>query len=356
MRTGADPDAALAYLRRYQEIYASVTGMRHEHPEQEITDKFEDLLKDKDFMTKVYAKEGLNEEEFKRKYLLPFIKEGDYVGYLASQLILHNKLKDHASASVPAGVLPTNDFNAAAIRTDTGLRVVVLNTGIVAYMSQVINSFLATFTTPLSQPLWSPQDAHLNIVQWSVAIATGNASLGIGKAPSFKDPQLMQASGNLGDTARIFILGHEYGHFILGHLDDAHVKVKQLIPGLHSLPVAYFVKQPEQEYAADEKGVELCLEWCKATHGGQYQVVFLAVVLTYHLLRLIEIFTPAKPPDELTHPGASLRRKRFEDRYASMFDAQIKYEIGALDKFMDGVYGNVEAVKGLLQEGDGKGE
>jgi hypothetical protein len=246
-------------------------------------------------------------------------------------------------------VLPTNDFNAAAVRTDAGLRVVVLNTGVVAYMSQVINSFLATFTTPTTAPLWSPQEAHLNIVQWTVAMTTGKATLGIGKAPSFKDPQLIQASGNLGDTARIFILGHEYGHLILGHLDDTHIKVKQLIPGLNNFPVEYFVKQPVQEYAADEKGVELCLEWCKATHGGQYQVVFIAVVLTYHMLRLMELFSPS-PPDELTHPLTSSRRKKFEARFEPMFDSQIKYEIAALDRFMEGVYGNVEAVRAVLGE------
>ncbi len=337
---------AAAYLEKYQQAYAAITGLLQRVPQERIADFYDDLLKDKDFLDQILKKEGVDATEFRARFIQPYLSETDYLTRVAADLLTFNNLQHIA---VPAGVLPTMDFNASLVKSDEGERIVVLNSGIVAYMSQVINSFLATFTTPISKPIWRTEEAQINIIQWTIAVNTGKASLGLNKVPSFRNASLIGASGNLGDTARVFILAHEYAHLLLNHTSENATKIKNIVPGVPGFSIEYYIKKQEQEYEADQKGVALCIEWCKATHNGAYQVVFLAVILTYHLLRLQEVLTPVEN-DELTHPESILRRRQFEKNYGYMFDEQIKFEIRALDHFMEGVYRHADAVKKLLKD------
>jgi hypothetical protein len=337
-------EAAIKFLKGYQEAYASVTGLRYNIPGKEVLDNYEQIFKDELFVDTIKAIYQLGLEEFKQKYLVPFSKEDDYINYLANQIITHNNIADHQIADVPVGTLPTNDFNAAAIKTDIGDRVIVLNTGTIAFMSEVLNSFLGTLPTQYSAPLWTKQDAIFRIIQWTTAVSTGTAKFGISKTPTFTNPDLMGASGSIGDNARVFMLAHEYGHFIKGHLNDANTKSKLLVPDNKLPAIEFYIKDHEQEFEADLKGCELCIEWCKKTHKNGHQIAFFAIIFTFHLLKLVEI-AGTSTDGELTHPPSDSRRKRFEERYFEEFDAQIKYEIGHLDYFMAEVYSYLERLK-----------
>ncbi len=335
-------DSAIEYLSKYQEAYSSVTGIRYKIPGKEITSIYDNSLINKVFLEQVRNKHQLNEEQFKEKYLIPFLMEDDFIRHLAQQLVLYNDLSSNSStAHIPVGTLPTLDFNAAAIKTNNGDRILVLNTGIVVFMSEVLNSFLGTLTTPFLKPLWSQKEAAFRIIQWTIAVSTGTAKFGISKTPFFTDLNLMAASGSVGDNARIFILGHEYGHFFLNHLNDARTEIKQLIPTNDNYPIEYYIKNFVQEFDADMKGFEFCISWCKATHKGKYQVSFFSIIFVFHLLRLIEL-TTINSNDELTHPPSLLRREKFEEKYYKEFDEETKYKISYLDNFMGFVYDCLE--------------
>lgn len=338
--------SALNFLKEYQETYSSVTGLPYIIPQEEISKLCERLFENEEFVKKIKVKHNISTiEEFKKLFISPFSKEEDYLRHLSRQIVQFNNLENNYEiASIPVGTLPTNDFNASAIKTDNGERVIVLNSGIVVFMSEVINSFLGTLSTSFLSPLWTFNEAAVRIIQSTTAFSSGAAKFGLTQTPTFTNPELIMASGSIGDTARIFILAHEYGHFLLGHFDDSITKVRQLIPNSTSHPIEFYIQQQEQEFEADVKGFELCIEWCKKTHNGNYQIAYLSIILAFHLINLIEINTTISD-EALTHPPSSLRRKKFEDIYFDNFDEEIKSEINYLDDFMNKIIYYMEKLK-----------
>lgn len=335
--SNTEGNSALQFLRKYQEAYSSVTSLRYKISKKEVAKNWDELLEDEELVKKFKHKHNLSSIEEIKKLILSPVKEDDYIIHLSKQIVEYNKpFITSEIKNTPVGTLPTNDFNASAILTPNEEKVIVINSGIVAFLSEVINSFLGNITTSFLTPQWPFEEAAIRIIQWTKAIASGVAEFGLSKTPIFSDPTLMMASGSVNDTAQVFILSHEYSHFILGHFDDSSTIQRRLVPDKKYPTIEFYLRQQKQEFEADLKGVELTIEWCKKTHHGNYQITFLSVALIFHLLDLIELFGDTVE-EAMSHPPALIRRKSFEEHYQDQFDEEIIKEIDYLDSFMNKV-------------------
>jgi hypothetical protein len=65
------------------------------------------------------------------------------------------------------------------------------------------------------------------------------------------------AAASLTHSMELFVLGHEYGHLVHGHLDGSRVEVAAALPNaIDAKPIEY---SWEQEYEADDVGLVLCI-------------------------------------------------------------------------------------------------
>jgi hypothetical protein len=160
----------------------------------------------------------------------------------------------------------------------------------------------------------------------------GEPLLGLDMVPTFRDPYQMTSSASITDCTMAFILGHEYGHFELGHLHA--VSERQLIPDRALTPVTLCSRTQVEELAADLRGVELADSFCRVTHRPGSQMGYFAPPFMFHLCHIIERIDAALDRSPLqSHPTAAVRRNAVDVRFRPFYDAQMVEDLAGLDRF-----------------------
>jgi hypothetical protein len=128
-----------------------------------------------------------------------------------------------------------------------------------------------------------------------------------------------------------FIIAHEYGHIVLGHLDKSDQQTE-------TASYCKFRKSWDQEFEADKTGVQLSFNFLRnlnEEHYGQTDRDFvvisplLAILMIHHL----EGFAPRRA-DERTHPPALERFEKLHDQLAGKIsDKSLKLAMGLRSLF-----------------------
>ena len=319
------------YLRKWQILCSNRSGLKADLSVEELDAHRNLLLQDDELVIQLMHKHGLKgRDEVKKIFDHPEGADDCHIQWMARQLLRCVLASDRSRLQdVPVGMLPTNDFNAHAIKSPSGEPIIVLRTGTVGLLHNAVVSFVKTIPTPTSAPVWTKEQGAFWCLQWLGAYAFQKPVFGLEKMPPLRDPARIAHSGTLVDMALAFILGHEFGHLLLGHLKKSKIVQRSLVPDSGAPPVDFYAKDQQQEYDADVKGIELAIEFCKKHSNGSFQIVFLAVEMVYRLLHVLELL---RPTDARTHPPAGLRRAAFEKRNGDVFDSEIKGEIAYLDE------------------------
>ncbi len=313
MKHGPAYDRSLKFLTDYQKALSANNGLQYEFPGNLVEEKYREMFQDEEFAKKVKAKDNVSAfEEFKKRFITPYASESDQIRRIANEIISASNLQESELKDIPAGTLPTLDFNARAIKTKHNDRIIVLNLGINNFLHVVANSFVASIASlAVNLPsILSLKDAIITSAQYAAATTLGWPKLGLSDTPSLREPGLMMAVSNLRDATCAFILGHEYGHFLRGHLNDSLTKICKLASGGDGLE--FYQQSIDQEFEADETGFALCVAWYKHTHQGQYQGVFMAIIFAFRLLELSDVFSPTENRIT-THPPPADRRKNLNN-------------------------------------------
>ena len=127
------------------------------------------------------------------------------------------------------------------------------------------------------------------------------------------------SSGDWLLSAEFFILGHEYGHLILGHLSDEAAPVRCAVGNMQ---VEIFSKSHSDELWADMFGAAIVIKWSINDKSAQDHPSLLPNLLCGPTLffecsnlieRSLQLFPKYIKKRENTHPESSVRNKRVND-------------------------------------------
>jgi hypothetical protein len=331
MDTDSRTAEAQAFLAQHQSAFSTVTHMHLPEKDDEALWE-EKLLKDELLVSRFKAIHDLKTKDEVKNLFRPSGGELDHIRYIAAQLIESAPADIQPSLrNLPVGSLPTLDLNAQTVRHPEGYSIIVLHTGTVISIYRIVCSFLGTLPVPGSQPEWSFLEAANWIMQSLAATAFGEPRLGYEQIPVFRHPRRMAAAGSLVDNACAFILGHEYSHFLLRHSEARNATPRGVTSCPGQPPLEFYNRKQNQEFEADENGFEFAIRFCRNTHTGSHQIVYMAIVFFLQILDLLELFLPTGRTE--SHPPAKARRAAFERLHRFTFDEEMCNEIAYVDAF-----------------------
>jgi hypothetical protein len=132
--------------------------------------------------------------------------------------------------------------------------------------------------------------------------------------PYLPDPQVSLVASSLRSSMELFVLGHEYGHLLAGHLDDRNT-CAAMLPDVDAKEIATSWKQ---ELEADAIGLELML-CAQMKKGWDLALSFWGADFFFGCIDVVEravgILRDGKEEMSLspTHPPTALRRKTIRD-------------------------------------------
>lgn len=209
-----------------------------------------------------------------------------------------------AITDIPVGTLYTSDPNAYAIRplhSDCG-PVIIIDWSLFIFLGQIIRPIMC-----LIQGL--PPDQRIVMVQriWDCGeYFASNARRGRLEWHEY-DATLWKIAGPLGIGSLLFVLGHEYAHVFLGHLNTNDVSVSEL-------GFAKYHKSWEQEYSADLEGLRLAKECLQSLEeellgSSVSRLPCASPIVAMSVIRLFEKFVGERH-GRSSHPPTKERRWR----------------------------------------------
>lgn len=261
-------------------------------------------------------------------------EETDLIRYHADGLI--NVLTPDWGARlkpIPVGTLPNLELNAETVRAPSGDPIIVVATGLAAMLFEA--AALCAGATPLegAPAEITLGDATRNIFQWTVFYVTRSPEWLPGEVFRSRFPNRRALIGGLYTNALNFVLGHEYGHAILGHLNNPSCEVRN-IAGAGAPPLMAYDFSHQMEFEADAKGAEIALAFSKANHSGWIGAGVSGTHLALQILRLLEELFPSRtgPP---THPAAAKRLKRIHDAWRNEYGGETVDGLNQLTTYFD---------------------
>ncbi len=258
-----------------------------------------------------------------KKDLLDIVPTG--IGNVAYQSVL-NFLAKHAeqaatrlgyevSEEVTVGVLPTGLVNGWAFTVPAGGLIVAIDDGFFLYVYLLAKTVALFYKVSVNPRGWQLSLAEEDIVQsvrtneeasrwWLEALVSAFVYRYPNIAPqhSLGDQRNLLAA-ELTTTVELFVVAHEYGHLISGHLArDRATSGRKL---LNDVEVEGFDIAKEQELEADRIGLELVREYHRYV-GRTVEHTRMAVYFWAGCLQIIEDMWGTGPE----HPPASTRSKR----------------------------------------------
>lgn len=315
------------YLWAYQFDAASKTGLRPSITLEEIERSFNDSHGHDSSLTP-------EELEQFRQMRATIGKETDIIRYHADILIKMVPPAWRAKIeTIPVGTLPHIEVNAATIRTPSGDPIIVVATGLSVMLFEVAAWCAAATPLAGSPPEAELGDATRNIFQWTVFYVTRSPEWLPKEIFRSQSPIRRNLIGALYANAIFFVLGHEYGHAILGHLEQPECKVRN-IAKRDARPLTAFDFSYQMEFDADAKGLELALEFSKANHGGWIGAALSGTEVALQVLRLLEELFPSRT-ELSTHPPAAERLERVHAAVRGEYGDKIVDSLRDLTAYFD---------------------
>jgi hypothetical protein len=209
----------------------------------------------------------------------------------------------HQLDRIAIGVLPTKSVNASVRQIPTGV-VIAFDFGTISFMLALNKILMSRVTLFNFEPTLDLRTAASRGAQ-AVKSFSGDEEF-----PSFAvTPKRMLVSAALSNVQTAFIVGHELGHFLLGHLRHHCEGWRE-----QARSDNYYM-----EFAADARGAELVASSFRRSHdlvfGAGDTVLGQAgvdIFFTYMLFmeRVVEL--PIASPN---HPPMSERRLRLRERF-----------------------------------------
>jgi hypothetical protein len=212
-------------------------------------------------------------------------------------------------SSIPVGLLPSRELNACAVVTPRGGAVIILNNGVIALLVDFCRCALALLTWNRSRPYCrdASKEAYARaIVGLARCASTGDSRYAAPHRATLRFPSLGYCDNTyiaLCNLIEVFILLHEYGHVIRGHLVSGRVRPAF---GGQFPDIQEYSKSELEEFEADEYAIHKLIEFSGV--GRSTEAVAAGV-----LLKFFDICELLKFPDVTrTHPPADHRWERIK--------------------------------------------
>lgn len=231
----------------------------------------------------------------------------------------HRRLLD----DVPIVVLPTKNPNAMIILAPNGGHVIAIDYGLISFLSTLNKIILCRLSLFGLEPTLTHQDA------FKISKDTVNHFLGDGTSLHRWPiaPKKMLIASALGNIQMSFIIGHEIGHMILGHLKKGQNDIVKWMSGgdeeadpfyeTHAYKAFRFKDMPSQEFDADIRAAELVLTHFRKTYDPlfgdsekAYAQAGIDILFSYFdYMRNVA----GLPDDSPTHPPSIKRKEMIRD-------------------------------------------
>ena len=211
-------------------------------------------------------------------------------------------------------LLPTTSLNGFASLTPLGTPFVVLNHGVIVFLSYLSIWYSAFYTWNSNEPycLDHSQEAFAKaILRLAHFASTGQQKYMVGLKPLICPSVSMWKDSTyvFAHLIELMIILHEFGHVICGHLNSS-VKFRVQIAGGVDLDGLKLSR--DQEFEADEFAFN-CL--CRSSINTQMRPRDFAYAfgLLFKFFELCHrLYPPAEPEAEWTHPHPEERWKRIK--------------------------------------------
>jgi hypothetical protein len=152
------------------------------------------------------------------------------------------------------------------------------------------------------------------------------------------DSRFVNFRANLIYSLELFVVGHEYGHIISGHLDNSATEMLNI----NNIEIEEIKLNWENEYKADEIGIRLMLEAIKTI--GQLPFCYVGADLFFTFLdvheRALKLFLTGEDSESVgsdSHPPTAMRREKIKMHIKSNMPERDIPIYDMFNKFIDEV-------------------
>jgi hypothetical protein len=213
------------------------------------------------------------------------------------------------SADCAIGTLTHPKVNARCFRSPEGVYALVIHHGLMGLLHKFTKLVIAAHDP--SQVIYcnrkDPQSLTTEeLLEWADELGVNYLATGAGRGAMLKlSDRAMAVVSPIVHLAETFVLGHEVGHYLAGHLDDdARFAADAEVPWLEVLAEN---KRHEDEFEADAYGFEI-MRTCSPTMPAEH--THSAIVGAFSMMGLI-----GGDRSSPSHPASSERYRRLAERY-----------------------------------------
>ncbi len=232
------------------------------------------------------------------------------------------------------GTLNTGDVNAISIHVPKGGYIIALDSGVFGFLNLLSKALVQMFPVDLKE-LFSPGEQNQIDTNTELEKEGLNHFLDLLVAylitgyPEAAKPYIlprpyMELASKIRDAAELFVVGHEYAHIALGHLDNSEKRRCKLKSGLD---VEKAIVDKEKEFKADALGVLYTLTSTPIRYHSDYILIYSGIDLFFSVFEVIEKALSIGATS--SHPSASERRKRIRESLENG-DTEFKFVENAL--------------------------
>lgn len=286
------------------------------------------------YLTAALNDESLSDEEIAIiKSRIAEVSESDFASDMAGQLLakLDSELRQRL-LKIPVGVLPGLLFNAETVQSRNTETIIVIATGLSYTLFEIASWYVASVPFEGLPPETSETEASLNVFKLTLFHLTQSSRWLPMSRVEPRAPLRRNIIGAFWTNGLNFVLGHEYAHFNLGHLNDSsrlYVAPGGSLPSLNILNRSH-----EMEFEADLEGAKIALEYSKAMHDGEIMAGTLGIEMLLCILRLSDQLLPPSQAAS-SHPSGADRLNRFHDWLVKEYGSASLERINSIDRFFD---------------------
>jgi hypothetical protein len=327
-----DQLTASSFLALYQLAAERASGIKAVTTSHGIEAQLEASLNDTTLST--------FERDIRRKQVAAMREGVDAVRSVADFFIAH--LPPELAAplrAVPVGTLPRMVVNAETMLAPDGTAIVVVASGLWSLLFETggwcaaATPFVVEVGAETAPAEATIDTAAVNILRWVMFHHSGD--LGSWDPATFQSRYEVRRNmiGGLWQNAFNFVLGHEYAHGELGHLDNPRLTTRRLAPDVDGGPEAVDFTA-EMELAADVRAAELAFAFAETSHPEWLTITMAGVELALQMLALREtLFSP--PTAAGSHPPSAQRLDVVHAAITARYGAGLVDTVGGLAEIFE---------------------
>lgn len=338
------------YITYLQDFYARLNGVPIEEGRLAVQDQVVDDV------VRVYQKELselLPREINLPKYVKEMLVNEGKLGLTGSESFLGEAIQDafklmsaadnERFGKTPIGLVPHKLFNAHSIRVPSGGNVIVVNTAIIGGLP-IINRYILSAFILRNRLYDNDIDGFIHDVSGFVLLLRRivlygqNALQSEGQSPDDSLDTLVKAI-EYTFAQRLFILLHEIGHVVLGHLNDSNLQSQH--PSDDEVnSIKYYLKSQNQEFEADSWAAQQ-MQNLESIHSKVNKVhVCMGLPFLFLVFHVLETVLTNELADKRTHPPA---RERLHRISSDLFDGSEKEAKAA--SALEGLISAIDLIK-----------